>query len=541
MKKVLAFSVSLLFSVCMLFTSNTFAATTINSNQTGTDGLFYSFWSNGSGSSSMTLNGGGSYSVNWSNVGDFTCGKGWSTGSGHTISYSGTYNNSGGGSCGVYGWSTNPLVEYYICDSWNGVTYNATKVGTVTSDGSTYSIYKHQQVNQPSIQGNATFWQYISVRDNQRVGGTINIQNHFDAWKNVGLNLGSLNYQILLVEGWNGSGNANITVSEGGSSSGGGSTSGSSINLNSWQCDNRSSNLNVWNGAVGSWNVGDWIEFNNVNLSGATSVNLNLAAAQGGSFKLVTDSYSGTQIGTVNFNSTGGWNTYNNQSSSLNGASGTHNLYLICTSGTANVGTITISGSSNTGGGTTGGDTTGTSGSVYLTFDDGPSNSNSQNLINTLKSNGVNKASFFVIGQNIASNQTGWNAYKASGFSLQNHSQTHQHMTSWSYQQVYNDLSACNSAIQNGGASKPTRVRLPYLESNSTIQQACSALGLSIVSPTVDSQDWNNASTQQIITNINNLQAGGNPLMHDWPANTVSALPTIIQNLKNRGLGFAQY
>jgi len=183
----------------------------------------------------------------------------------------------------------------------------------------------------------------------------------------------------------------------------------------------------------------------------------------------------------------------------------------------------------------------GTNGNVYLTFDDGPSNSNSQTLITTLKNNGVTKATLFVTGQNVTNNQTGWNAYKASGFSLQNHSQTHQHMTSWSYQQVYNDLNSCNQSIQNGGAAKPTRIRLPYLESNSTIQQACSALGLSIVSPTVDSQDWNNASTSAIISNVNGLQAGGNPLMHDWPANTVAALPTIIQNLKNRGLGFVQY
>ena len=290
----------------------------------------------------MNLNGGGSYSVNWSNIGDFTCGKGWSTGSGHTITYSGSYSNSGGGSCGIYGWTTSPLVEYYICDSWNGVTSNATRVGTVTSDGSTYTIYKHQQVNQPSINGNATFWQYISVRDNQRVGGTITIQNHFNAWKNLGLNLGKMNYQILLTEGWNGSGNANFTVKEGGS------PSGSGVTLNSWQCNNHSNDLNIWSGNVGNWQVGDYIEFDNVNLSGADYLNFNLASAQSGGFKVVTDSYNGKQIGTLNYTPSGGWNTYNNQACNLSGASGTHNLYIICTNGAANVGTLTL-------GGTTGG------------------------------------------------------------------------------------------------------------------------------------------------------------------------------------------
>ncbi|MGA2092094.1 MAG: polysaccharide deacetylase family protein [Sedimentisphaerales bacterium] len=198
--------------------------------------------------------------------------------------------------------------------------------------------------------------------------------------------------------------------------------------------------------------------------------------------------------------------------------------------------TTTTSGSSTS---TTsgGGSCNGSSGNVYLTFDDGPSG-NSGTVCNSLKNAGCCKASFFVMGRNMPGNSS---AYKNAGFSVQNHSQTHSHMTSWSYQQVYNDLSQCNTAIQNAGFPKPTRIRLPYLESNSTITSACSALGLSVVSPSLDTQDWNGASTQAIINACNNLQAGGNPLMHETQGNTVSAIPTIVQNLKNRGLGFSQY
>ncbi len=198
-----------------------------------------------------------------------------------------------------------------------------------------------------------------------------------------------------------------------------------------------------------------------------------------------------------------------------------------------NVGGSSSSSSSSSGGG-------GCSGSVYLAFDDGPSNSNSANLINALKNGGA-KATLFVIGQNIGSNASGWSVYKSSGFSIQNHSYTHQHMTSWSLSQVQSDLQQCQTAIQNAGVTKPTKFRPPYLEVNSTIQAACSALGLTIIQPNVDSQDWNGASTSAIISANNNLQNGGNILMHDWPANTVAAMPTILQNLKNRGLCTAQY
>jgi len=99
-------------------------------------------------------------------------------------------------------------------------------MGTVTSDGGTYTIWKHQQVNQPAIAGSGlyTFWQYISIRNSPRTSGTITVQNHFDAWSKLGMNLGSMNLQVVAVESWSGSGSASQTVSNGGSGSSSGGT-----------------------------------------------------------------------------------------------------------------------------------------------------------------------------------------------------------------------------------------------------------------------------------------------------------------------------
>jgi peptidoglycan/xylan/chitin deacetylase (PgdA/CDA1 family) len=180
------------------------------------------------------------------------------------------------------------------------------------------------------------------------------------------------------------------------------------------------------------------------------------------------------------------------------------------------------------------------SGVVYLSFDDGPNNGNSGALVNALKNAGA-RATFFCIGKNITSNMTGFNAYKNAGYSIQNHSYSHQHMLSWTYSQVYNDILKCQQAVQAAGGGTPRYFRPPYLEVNTTIRSACAALGLTIVNTTVDSQDWNGANTATIIANCNKLQAGGTPLMHDWPPNTVTAIPTIVHNLASRGLGTAQY
>jgi len=155
------------------------------------------------------------FSLNWNVQQDFVVGVGWQPGSSAPIKYSGSFNpTSGEASLSVYGWSTNPLVEYYVMENNHNIGTGAfgTVKGTFTSDGGTYTIYEHTQVNQPSIQGTSTFNQYISVRQSPRTSGTVTIANHFNAWKSHGMNLGSLNYQVVAVESWSGSGNAQQTV-----------------------------------------------------------------------------------------------------------------------------------------------------------------------------------------------------------------------------------------------------------------------------------------------------------------------------------------
>jgi endo-1,4-beta-xylanase len=56
------------------------------------------------------------------------------------------------------------MVEYYVMEDYSNPPTSSTVKGTFTSDGSTYRIWENQHGNEPSIDGTATFNQYISVR-----------------------------------------------------------------------------------------------------------------------------------------------------------------------------------------------------------------------------------------------------------------------------------------------------------------------------------------------------------------------------------------
>ena len=197
---------------------------TITANTQGThDGFFYSFWTeNPNNGASMTLGPAGNYSAVWNNTLNFTAGKGWKPGTpDKVVCFEGTYDGGSNGFLALYGWTKEPLIEYYVCEkhgAWEppGNTSGVEYKGTYTSDGGTYKMYTGWRENKPSIIGTASFTQYWSVRVEQRSSGTITFANHVAAWEQIGgMPMGSVwDYQIMESEGYNSSGSSNITVWE---------------------------------------------------------------------------------------------------------------------------------------------------------------------------------------------------------------------------------------------------------------------------------------------------------------------------------------
>ncbi|MDR2942573.1 MAG: glycoside hydrolase family 11 protein [Treponema sp.] len=218
------------------------AVTISNKDEQGThDGYDYEIWRD-KGTVSMTLENGGNFSCSWSNIGNalFRKGKKFDATKTHnqigniSIKYDAQFTPGGNSYLCVYGWSKNPLVEYYIIESYGTYKPTGTAKGSVSMDGGTYELYETTRTNQPSIEGTKTFKQYWAVRTSKRTSGTIDVTKIFNAWYDAGLSLGNLYEVALTAEGYQSNGNAKITshtLTIGGSSSGGsGSGSGSGSN-----------------------------------------------------------------------------------------------------------------------------------------------------------------------------------------------------------------------------------------------------------------------------------------------------------------------
>ncbi len=105
-----------------------------------------------------------------------------------------------------------------------------------------------------------------------------------------------------------------------------------------------SAGVTLYGTLVGEWNTGDYTKYCSINLgSGYTTLKMNLATIQTGSFVIRKGSTTGTIIGTVNFTSTGSWETYQEFACSLTGASGVQDIFVVG-GGSANFDYMTFSG-----------------------------------------------------------------------------------------------------------------------------------------------------------------------------------------------------
>jgi len=181
---------------------------------------------------------------------------------------------------------------------------------------------------------------------------------------------------------------------------------------------------------------------------------------------------------------------------------------------------------------------------VYLTFDDGPSIYTPQ-VLSVLQSKGV-PATFFVVGKNAAQHPSTVQQEHAAGEGTGNHTWDHQDLTTLSADQVRTELQSTSDEIANLTGTPPVLWRPPFGAVNDNVTQIASSLGLSMRLWDVDSSDWTMPGVNAIVSNVvSTVKPDAIILFHDGSpgddedrSQTVTALPTVIDQLRSMGYSF---
>jgi hypothetical protein len=210
--------------------SNQINSITIDKNKIGVyEGFDYEFWKDKDGKGTMTLKGPGSFSCSWLNINNALFRIGKKLGKDNDKSYKkyenikisytfNIYQPFGNSYLAVYGWTTNPLVEYYIIDNWGSwrPPGNTISKGIIFVDDGIYEIYETTRTNQPSIIGEKTFKQYWSVRTAKRnrngINNIVSVNEHFKEWEIKGMDMSGNLYEVsMVIEGYKSNGVAELS------------------------------------------------------------------------------------------------------------------------------------------------------------------------------------------------------------------------------------------------------------------------------------------------------------------------------------------
>lgn len=181
-------------------------------------------------------------------------------------------------------------------------------------------------------------------------------------------------------------------------------------------------------------------------------------------------------------------------------------------------------------------------GTVALTFDDGPSPIYTPQVLAILKKYDI-KATFFVVGANAKKYPDMVKAIHDAGHVIASHSMTHPMLTKISGHSLTYEIDEPSLIVNDIIGIKPKCLRYPFGASNEKVRTAIRADNMHPVPMGFNSFDYERPGTDKIIKQVlNNIYSKQIILMHDGydkREQTVAALPTIIEGIKKKGLGFS--
>ena len=175
---------------------------------------------------------------------------------------------------------------------------------------------------------------------------------------------------------------------------------------------------------------------------------------------------------------------------------------------------------------------------VYITFDDGPSQRYTNEVLDTLATHHAT-ATFFVVGKRAMRLPSIVRRALSAGNTVASHSWSHPHLVELPRSAIAEQLRRTRSTLSTLGAS--TRCfRPPYGETNRRVRAAAQSLGLREYLWTTESKDWTKEPAQQTARiAASGLQPGAIIVFHDGNASgstaTIHAVDQFLTIAESKG------
>lgn len=148
------------------------------------------------------------------------------------------------------------------------------------------------------------------------------------------------------------------------------------------------------------------------------------------------------------------------------------------------------------------------------------------------------KTTFFLVGNWVEKYPDMVREIHARGHEIGNHSDTHAHMNQLSEAGIRRELKDMSDRTEAITGVRPTLFRPPYGEYNDQVISVSRAEGYEAVQWSIDSLDWKDRGTQDIIKQCTHrVENGDIVLFHNDSNDILNALPSIIEHYQ--ALGFS--
>lgn len=178
---------------------------------------------------------------------------------------------------------------------------------------------------------------------------------------------------------------------------------------------------------------------------------------------------------------------------------------------------------------------------IALTFDIGNGSQVPLPVLNILKKEKVDKATFFLSGIWVNYYPKIAKQLKSSGYEIGSHGYLHENYTERTNDWIKKQSKRAEHAFKSTLGLQPRLVRTPNGDWNERVVKALKSRGYTTIQWSVDSLDWKKPGVHQIIRNATaRTKPGDIILLHasDTASQTPKALPRLIRILRAKGFEF---